>query len=118
MQERQQSADSLASAQEELDHLNSTHQRLQQQLQVKVLDLQQTRDSLEERVRQYSHLHSDSESQLAQLTQLRAELQSSNEARSSLQQELALKTGSVSGVWLHCCTHSSSLAALFMHVRP
>lgn len=90
-------ADSLAAAQEELDHLSSTHHRLQQQLQVKVLDLQQTRDSLEDRVRQYSLLQTESEAQLAQLTHLRAELASSDEAKHSLQQELVQKTDRISG---------------------
>lgn len=103
-QERQQAADqtaeqahSLAAAQEELDHLTSTHQRSQQQLHVKVLDLQQTRDSLEERVRQYSLLQTESEAQLAQLTHLRAELASSGEAKHILQRELVQKTNSISG---------------------
>ena len=88
----------MATAQGHLDQLGLTHQSLQQQLQLKVLDLQQTQDSLEERVRQRGQLQVESESQLAQLTQLRAELQSSGEAQRVVQRELVQKASNVSGV--------------------
>lgn len=111
--ERQQSAEhteSLASAEEDLDQLSLAHQRLQQQLQVKVLDLQQTQDSLEERVRQHGQLHAMSESQLAQL---RAELQSSAEAQRGMQQELAQKVNNVSGTE----TYSSYCIAIYIAIH-
>ena len=96
-QERQQAAarvESLAVAQQDLDQLSMTYQSLQQQLQVKVLDLQQTQDSLEERVRQHRQVQIESGSQL---TQLRTELHSSTEAHYSVQQELAQRVDDISG---------------------
>ena len=88
----------------DLDQLSLAHQSLQQQLQLKVLDLQQTQDSLEERTRQRGQLQAESESQLAQLTQLRLELQSSTDAQHRVQQELAQKASSVSGIVLAVMT--------------
>lgn len=67
---------------------------------MKVLDLQQTQDSLEERVRQHGQLYVESESQLAQLTQLRTELQSSAEAQRGVHQDLARRVSNVSGTWI------------------
>ena len=106
-EERQQStehAEILVMAQGDLDQLGLAHQSLQQQLQLKVLDLQQTQDSLEERVRQCGQLQAESESQLAQLTQLRAELQSNTEAQHIMQQELAQKASNVSGTLIAVMT--------------
>ena len=100
-QERQQAAEqaeSLAAAQEELDQLSLTHQSLQQQLQVKVLNLQQTQDSLEERVRQHSQLQAESGLQAAQLIELRAELQAGAQEAKSVQAKLIEKSSSISGV--------------------
>lgn len=72
---------------------------------MKVLDLQQTQDSLEERARQHGRLHAKSESQLAQLTQLRAELHNSAEAQRDMQQELAQKVSNVSGTEIYSSDH-------------
>lgn len=80
---------------------------------MKVLDLQQTQDSLEERVRQYGQLRAESESQLAQLTQLRAELQSSAAGQRSVQQELAQKVSDVSGTEIY----SSYRVAIYVAIK-
>ena len=100
-QMRQQAADqadSLAVAHNGLDQLAVAHQSLQQQLQVKVLDLQQTQDSLEERTRQHRQLLVESELQAVQLSQLRAELQGSAQEVLAAKHELAERTCAVSGV--------------------
>ncbi len=62
-----------------------------------MVDLQQTQDSLEERVRQHRQLQTDFDQQAAHLTQLRAELQSSTQSSAELQNQLADQISTVSG---------------------
>ena len=97
---QQRSADQaqeLTAAQTDLDQLSHTHERLQQQLQVKVIKLQQTEDSLEERSRQHRQLQTQADDQSAQILQLRDALQSSTQAGAELESQLADKTSTVSG---------------------
>ena len=94
-------AEELTAAQTELQQLSDTHHRLQEQLQVKVIDLQQTQDSLEERTRQHRQLQSDHNERSTWLSQLRAELQGSTEVSAELQSQLAAKTGIISGIYFH-----------------
>ena len=97
---RQQSADQaqdLTTARTELTQLGETHHSLQQQLQVKVVHLQQTQDTLEDRARQHCHLQAHSDQQAGQLTQLRAELESNVQLGAEVQRQLADKTAALSG---------------------
>ena len=94
-------AEELTVAHTELQQLSHTHHRLQEQLQVKVIDLQQTQDSLEERTRQHRQLQHDFNERSSWLSQLRAELQSSTEVGAELQSQLAAKTGIISGTAFH-----------------
>lgn len=97
---QQQSSDQaqdLTAAQTDLDQLSHTHDRLQEQLQVKVINLQQTEDSLEERSRQHRQLQTQADDQSAQIIQLRGALQSSTHGGADLESQLADKTSTVSG---------------------
>lgn len=90
-------AQEFTAAQTDLDQLSHTHGRLQEQLQVKVIKLQQTEDSLEERSRQHRQLQTQADDQSAQIVQLRAALQGSTQAGAELESQLADKTSTVSG---------------------
>ncbi len=97
---QQRSADQaqeLTAAQTDLDQLSHTHDSLQEQLQLKVIELQQTQDSLEERSRQHMQLQTQADDHSAQIIQLRAALQSSTQAGAELESQLADKTSTVSG---------------------
>ncbi len=111
---QQRSADQaqeLTAAQTDLDQLSHTHDRLQEQLQVKVIKLQQTEDSLEERSRQHRQLQTQADDQSAQIVQLRAALQSSTQAGAELESQLADQTSTVSGRAVQLrCVHSSKIS--------
>jgi predicted RNase H-like nuclease (RuvC/YqgF family) len=97
---QQRSADQaqeLTAAQTDLDQLSQTHERLQEQLQVKVINLHQTEDSLQERSRQHRQLQTQADDQSAQIVQLRAALQSSTQAGAELESQLADQTSTASG---------------------
>lgn len=103
-------AQELTAAQTDLEQLSHTHERLQEQLQVKVINLQQTKDSLEERSRQHRQLQTQADDQSAQIVQLTAALQSSTQAETELESQLADKTSTLSGRAMHLsCVHLSNL---------
>ncbi len=114
---QQRSADQaqeLTAAQTDLDQLSHTHERLQQQLQVKVIKLQHTEDSLEERSRQHRQLQTQADDQSAQIVQLRDALQSSTQAGAELENQLADKTSTVSGRAMQLsCLHMSKIPLRF-----
>ena len=118
---QQRSADQaqeLTAAQTDLIQLSHTHERLQEQLQVKVIKLQQTEDSLEEHSRQHRQLQTQADDQFAQIVQLRAALQSSIQAGAELESQLADKTSIVSGRAMQLsCVHLSKIPLRFFPSR-
>ena len=118
---QQRSADQaqeLTAAQTDLDQLSHTHDRLQEQLQVKVIDLQQTQDNLEERSRQHRQLQTQADDQSAQIVQLRAALQSSTQAGAELESQLADETSTISGTAMQLsCVHLSRNIEDLSHIN-
>ena len=70
---------------------------MQQQLQVKVVSLQQTQDRLEDRARQHRQLQDEHTQQASELVRVTAELDSSKDATLTAERQLNDKTAEVSG---------------------